>query len=180
MVRKCHHLVSSQGLPSCPIIGQPKNSTVRQRGTAMTPDTSRWRSSDSYNHLDNLNSPDLAWEWLRRNTDYQKDFAENPDPSLMRKLRRKWGLQFFRAAVAESWRSTDLLVRSCGYERGTAHRGARFFAGGRHPHISAPRHIWPCGRRGHTCPARSRHQCHPPHPPCRCPVQGTHRSASAA
>lgn len=38
----------------------------------MKPDTSRWRSSSSYDYLDKLDAPDLAWEWLRRNTKYQQ------------------------------------------------------------------------------------------------------------
>jgi hypothetical protein len=70
----------------------------------MTPDISRWRSSEIYENLDTLDAPDLAWEWLRRNTDYQKDYARADSPSLRRELRRKWGLQFFRFAVAECWR----------------------------------------------------------------------------
>ena len=43
----------------------------------MGPDTSRWRSSDTYDYLDQLVAPDLAWECLRRNAVYQRDFAES-------------------------------------------------------------------------------------------------------
>ena len=43
----------------------------------MGPDTSRWRSSDIYDYLDQLGAPDLAWECLRRNAVYQRDFAES-------------------------------------------------------------------------------------------------------
>lgn len=97
----------------------------------MTPDTSRWRSSEIYDHLDALDSPDLAWEWLRRNTAYQQDYAEAHTPALMRELQRKWGLQFFRPAVAESWRASGVLVRGGGHERRDAYARARPPAGGR-------------------------------------------------
>ena len=40
----------------------------------MTPDISHWRSSERYEYVEDLVSPELAWEWLRRNEDYQRDF----------------------------------------------------------------------------------------------------------
>ncbi|WP_375160801.1 transcriptional regulator domain-containing protein [Bradyrhizobium sp. RDT46] len=65
----------------------------------MGPDTSRWRSSASYDYVDNLIAPDLAWEWLRRNVDYRRDFADaarstvDPDQSATL-IRDRWGLRF--------------------------------------------------------------------------------------
>lgn len=63
----------------------------------MQPDTSQWRLRTSYDYLDQLPPEGLAWEFLRRNEDYQREFAA-------RKLNRKsmvsaddierWGLQF--------------------------------------------------------------------------------------
>ena len=42
----------------------------------MTPDISQWRSPDKYDYIEQLVSPELAWEWLRRNMSYQRDYAD--------------------------------------------------------------------------------------------------------
>lgn len=65
----------------------------------MGPDTSRWRSSETYDYLDDLIAPDLAWEWLRRNPSYQRDFAESELSSaaahrFAELVRPRWGLRF--------------------------------------------------------------------------------------
>ncbi|MER8779206.1 DUF6499 domain-containing protein [Mesorhizobium sp. M0977] len=65
----------------------------------MRPDTSQWRSSSTYDYLDNLVAADLAWEWLRRNADYQRDYAEVKHPDADRErltnmVRIRWGLRF--------------------------------------------------------------------------------------
>ncbi|GLQ12539.1 hypothetical protein GCM10007913_44720 [Devosia yakushimensis] len=101
----------------------------------MTPDISHWRSSETYHYLDELNSTDLAWEWLRRNKDYQQDYARAEDASARVELRRKWGLQFFRPAVAECWRGSRVLVRRGGHERCAAHAVAHRAADGRQPFL---------------------------------------------
>lgn len=67
----------------------------------MGPDTSRWRSSERYDYLDHLIVPDLAWEWLRRNTSYQTDFAESEESTaaaerLAALVPERWGLRFRR------------------------------------------------------------------------------------
>ncbi|WP_234889834.1 DUF6499 domain-containing protein (plasmid) [Agrobacterium vitis] len=97
----------------------------------MKPNISRWRSSETYDYLDALDSPDLAWEWLRRNTDYQNDYARADSPSLKQELRLKWGLQFFRPAVAECWRGSRGLVGGGGHQRRAARTDARPSADGR-------------------------------------------------
>src|SRR5262249_59505815 len=33
-----------------------------------------WRSAAAYAYVDDLNPAELAWEFLRRNSDYQRDF----------------------------------------------------------------------------------------------------------
>lgn len=80
----------------------------------MTPDTSRWRSSPDYDYVDDLSAPDLAWEWLRRNDSYQQDFAQLASlPAELATTREglgKWGLQFFRFAVADGSADRHLLV----------------------------------------------------------------------
>lgn len=60
----------------------------------MSPDPSRWRSAEAYDYLDDLSSADLAWEYLRRNPDYQNDFqtaSHGRDPDA---LIARWGLRF--------------------------------------------------------------------------------------
>jgi len=61
----------------------------------MSPDTSRWRSAEDYAYLDQLSAADLAWEYLRRNPDYQDDYraagsADTSDPGWS----ARWGLRF--------------------------------------------------------------------------------------
>lgn len=87
----------------------------------MTPDTSRWRSSETYDYLDSLDAPDLAWEWLRRNPEYQQDYTRADSPPLRHELHRKWGLQFFRLAVVECWRAHGVVVCRGGYQRRPAY-----------------------------------------------------------
>jgi hypothetical protein len=58
-----------------------------------------WRSAAAYAYLDELNPAELAWEFLRRSPDYQRDYraatrdaagqTEFPDPLIVR-----WGLPF--------------------------------------------------------------------------------------
>lgn len=69
----------------------------------MSPDASRWRSSSTYIYVDHLTAPDVGWEWLRRNEDYQRDFdslrkARHQSPELIERASRRWGLRFPRRA----------------------------------------------------------------------------------
>lgn len=65
----------------------------------MKPNTSRWRVASTYDFVDHVGVDDLAWECLRRNRDYQKDYAalkqrgalDHPIPA---ELERRWGLRF--------------------------------------------------------------------------------------
>lgn len=60
----------------------------------MSPDASRWRSAEAYDYLDELPASDLAWEYLRRNPDYQSDFRRvGRGPGQAREIDR-WGLRF--------------------------------------------------------------------------------------
>lgn len=82
----------------------------------MTPDLSQWRSSPDYSYIDKLVSPDIAWEWLRRNETYQQDYAEADAQSLplsealAASLRKRWGLQFFCPAVPDGGPDAHILV----------------------------------------------------------------------
>lgn len=60
----------------------------------MSPDASRWRSADAYDYLDDLPAADLAWEYLRRNPDYQNDFETASRGGAAAALSVRWGLRF--------------------------------------------------------------------------------------
>jgi hypothetical protein len=67
----------------------------------MTPDASRWRSAADYDHVEVSTASDLAWEWLRRNEAYDKDFqdwdwakADAVAGPLTDVIRQRWGLRF--------------------------------------------------------------------------------------
>lgn len=67
----------------------------------MTPDPSQWHLSAHYDHVDDITASDLAWEWLRRNDDYDHDFealsgadADADRQVLTEKIRDQWGLRF--------------------------------------------------------------------------------------
>ena len=65
----------------------------------MKPETSGWRSSTAYDFVDDTPAPNLAWEWLRRNTDYQLDYArteQSSDDGALEAglIRHRWGLHF--------------------------------------------------------------------------------------
>lgn len=54
-----------------------------------------------------MSASDLAWEWLRRNDDYDEDFQELGDAgtdtkALTDKIRRRWGLRFPHRPVGTS------------------------------------------------------------------------------
>ena len=41
----------------------------------MPSDPTGWLSSAGYDYVHDLTASDLAWEWLRRNKNYAKDYA---------------------------------------------------------------------------------------------------------
>jgi hypothetical protein len=71
----------------------------------MSPE-SNWRSSATYEYLHELEPSELAWEFLRRNPDYERDYRKtrrrDPDADDGAKASaRFWGLRFRdRSAVA--------------------------------------------------------------------------------
>jgi hypothetical protein len=60
----------------------------------MSPDASRWRSPEAYDYLDDLPAADLAWEYLRRNPDYQRDFQRVSELDDSADWEGRWGLRF--------------------------------------------------------------------------------------
>lgn len=59
-----------------------------------------WRSEQDYANLGKAESADMAWEWLRRDNEYEQDFssltAAARDSGAPRQFRKKWGLSFRR------------------------------------------------------------------------------------
>ena len=63
----------------------------------MQPDTSPWRVKESYDYLERLPPEGLAWEFLRRNTNYQHDYNLRKSEGRSRgraDTAKQWGLQF--------------------------------------------------------------------------------------
>jgi hypothetical protein len=57
-----------------------------------------WRSPESYKSLQTADITDIAWECLRRNVDYQRDYqamiGNNPAGDVTPEFRRRWGICF--------------------------------------------------------------------------------------
>jgi len=65
----------------------------------MSAEQSQWRSSENYDYVDRLSASDIAWEWLRRNQEYQRDYqklsgARVPTLNLLERASTRWGLRF--------------------------------------------------------------------------------------
>lgn len=60
----------------------------------MSPDASQWRFAEAYDYLDELPAAELAWECLRRNPDYQKDFEHAQKAVSRDEWSARWGLRF--------------------------------------------------------------------------------------
>ncbi|GAA0631406.1 hypothetical protein GCM10009424_00740 [Sphingomonas ursincola] len=81
----------------------------------MPKDASDWEAASDYDYLDTLGPSDLAWEWLRRNEQYEDDFAAfdrapsepGGTPDL---IRERWGLRFPDTAVPAGTRCARLLA----------------------------------------------------------------------
>jgi len=58
--------------------------------------TDDWRSADAYAYANRLGAADLAWEFLRRNHDYQNEFSamNSAAPHVEKEAARRWGLRF--------------------------------------------------------------------------------------
>jgi hypothetical protein len=62
----------------------------------MQPGTSKWRVKEGYDYLERLPPEGLAWEFLRRNTDYQHDYNLHKSERSSRgkaDIANRWGLQ---------------------------------------------------------------------------------------
>jgi hypothetical protein len=86
-----------------------------EESAKMRLDISRWRTSGIYDFLDDLPTDGLAWEYLRRNADYQLEFADHlttkgqTEPMDI-EAERRWGLRFPGKTQPLLPRATHLLV----------------------------------------------------------------------
>lgn len=78
-----------------------------------------WRSPIAYESLDIVPSRALAWEYLRRNPDYARDFARADTVSRMTAdaIALTWGLRFRGRSALSRPRRAGLLVGSRGHGR---------------------------------------------------------------
>jgi hypothetical protein len=63
------------------------------------PEQGTWRISTAYDYVNELDAPDLAWEFLRRNPEYKQDYTRLKQEGLdedkvVAVLSDKWGLSF--------------------------------------------------------------------------------------
>ncbi|MFG1433340.1 DUF6499 domain-containing protein [Xanthobacter sp. V2C-8] len=128
-----HHPLPEAGLPkSNPNGNSDPSASLRTRTTedSLTPDASVWRSSASYDHVEELTASGLAWEWLRRNEAYDKDFEavihDDPDPTpLTDTIQQRWGLRFPGGPTRACANSARLLATAARHQR----RCPRFCSG---------------------------------------------------
>lgn len=58
---------------------------------------SDWRDESAYDYVVDLNSSELAWEFLRRNSSYQDDYSRltsSSNPLDLSAFLERWGLCF--------------------------------------------------------------------------------------
>jgi hypothetical protein len=71
----------------------------------MQPDTSKWRLHGGYDYVNRLTPEGLAWEFLRRNKEYQRDFQlhlrNGASDKEDKALEQRWGLCFFRGTATQ-------------------------------------------------------------------------------
>jgi hypothetical protein len=59
-----------------------------------------WRSEQDYANFEKAETADIAWEWLRRDSEYEQEFrnltASARSIATPHQFRKKWGLSFRR------------------------------------------------------------------------------------
>ncbi|WP_246249030.1 transcriptional regulator domain-containing protein [Chelativorans alearense] len=83
-----------------------------------------WRDAETYRYLKDLNSAELAWEFLRRNSDYQREVAASDplDERAAAALNAHWGLRFPDTSRPARHERRHLLEPRC--RSGRSHSGA--------------------------------------------------------
>lgn len=78
------------------------------------PEQGKWRISTAYDYIEELDAPDLAWEFLRRNPEYRLDYerlhgASFDESKVDAALSNKWGLSFRSGPQSRSKRCMPRL-----------------------------------------------------------------------
>ncbi|MGE3370148.1 MAG: DUF6499 domain-containing protein [Rhizobiaceae bacterium] len=82
-----------------------------------------WRDAETYRYLKDLNSAELAWEFLRRNSDYHREIAASDlsDDRAVAALNAHWGLRFPDTSGPARHERRHLLESRC--RSGRSHSG---------------------------------------------------------
>ena len=73
-----------------------------------------WRSPAAYQHANSIPAAGFAWEYLRRDEDYHRDFAKmnrtkTPAASALDAFSRRWGLRFPERPKSSSRQGVPVL-----------------------------------------------------------------------
>ena len=103
----------------------------------MQPDTSKWRLNSTYDYINGMTPDGYAWEFLRRNKDYQHDFQNHFESGSADKedqaLEQRWGLRFFRGTASQLTFTARFLVTNDQYGGSDSDRDATRFCDDRLP-----------------------------------------------
>jgi len=59
-----------------------------------------WRSEQDYKNFEKAETADIAWEWLRRDSEYEREYRSLTAAARLtatpQQFRKKWGLSFRR------------------------------------------------------------------------------------
>ena len=89
-----HHVMHDQGLLQPPLIRNIASQFLAVKvGTRMS--GFNWRSANGYDHVQDAEVTEFAWECLRRNPNYQRDYrGVTPAAVVSAEFRQRWGLCF--------------------------------------------------------------------------------------
>lgn len=123
----------------------------------MPSDRSGWRSTAEYDYVEDLSASDLAWEWLRRNKRYSKDYATlskaaTDNASLKTAVLKKWRLRFRGRSDADSTKGLRFLGSWCRSGGRTAAESARAAGGRDHDAAASQGNKHFCRRRPPSAP----------------------------
>ncbi|WP_230646605.1 MULTISPECIES: DUF6499 domain-containing protein [unclassified Bradyrhizobium] len=85
-----------------------------------------WRSSTAYEYVDDLQASDLAWEFLRRNEDYRREYkrlqskTDSSDPA-KESFAQRWGLSFRARSRSPRVVVGSSLDAECGPLKNSSH-----------------------------------------------------------
>ena len=89
---------------------------IRESNMSQKQSVPDWRSPAAYAYLNDLDLAGFAWEFLRRNPDYRRNFRSvvgkpKPQTQLVQRPVTHWGLRFpSRSGPARRHRTADLAA----------------------------------------------------------------------